>query len=73
MKIKRVTIQLPAHLANTAPHDARKIADAVGRALVGQSQNASHLSVNLQGNGQTGAMLAYQTGAQLSKGGRNGN
>ena len=72
MKIKRVTIQLPAHLKNSAPHDARRIADAVGRALVGQGNIASNLSVNLQGNGQTGAMLAHQVGAQLSKGGGNG-
>ncbi|MCP5073790.1 MAG: hypothetical protein GY947_10915 [Rhodobacteraceae bacterium] len=72
MRIKRLRITLPAHLKDTAHHDARAIAEAVGQALSGHSQDTGPATVNLQGHGQSGAVLASQVGSQLSKGGRNG-
>ncbi|MCP5086614.1 MAG: hypothetical protein GY952_07430 [Rhodobacteraceae bacterium] len=72
MRIRRLRIILPPHLKDTAHHDARAIAEAVGQALAGRKGDPGPVTVNLQGQGQAGAVLASQVGAQLAKGGRNG-
>lgn len=73
MRVKRLQITLPAHLRHTATHDARAIAEAVGRAI---HQNGGHAeSVEIQGHNLTGPVLAQEVGMRISnsKGGtRNG-
>ncbi|MEP3346263.1 MAG: hypothetical protein ABJN34_00170 [Litoreibacter sp.] len=70
MKLKRLTLKLPASMANTAPHDARAIAQAVGEALAkGASPDGP---VHINSHGQNGSVLASQVGAGL-KGGRHGH
>lgn len=69
MKLKLLTVKLPASMAATAPHDARAIAQAVGDALARGAQPNG--AITIDSHGQRGAVLASQVTAGL-KGGRNG-
>lgn len=69
MKLKRLTVKLPASMASTASHDARAIAQAVGEALARGAQPNGPITI--QSHGQRGAVLASQVTTGL-KGGRHG-
>ncbi|WP_281857226.1 hypothetical protein [Litoreibacter halocynthiae] len=69
MKLKRLTVKLPASMTATASHDARAIAEAVGQALAKGAQPNGPITI--QSHGQRGAVLASQVTSGL-KGGRNG-
>ncbi|WP_238366287.1 hypothetical protein [Mesobacterium pallidum] len=73
MKIRRLTLTLPAHMRGTAEHDARAIAEALGRALTekGAAQSSNLGPITLQAHGQMGPVLATRV-AQAAKGGRHG-
>ncbi len=70
MKIRRLTLRLPARMKATAHHDARVIAEAVGKALYENGGQAS--PVQLNGHGQAGSVLATRAAASLAKGGKHG-
>ncbi|SFR50704.1 hypothetical protein [Litoreibacter janthinus] len=69
MKLKRLTVKLPASMAATASHDARAIAEAVGQALAKGAQPNGPIAIH--SHGQRGTVLASQVTAGL-KGGRHG-
>ena len=71
MKVKRLTLTLPPHLANTAVHDARLIADAVGTTLHKSGAKEAPAKIELAGRGLSGAVLAQEIGAKIgpAKGG----
>ncbi len=70
MRIRRLTLALPARLKDTAHHDARLIAEALAREL--HSRDTVPDRVQIAGHGQTGAVLAQRVALALPKGGRNG-
>lgn len=69
MKIKRLTVRLPAHMKGIAAQEARQIAEAVGREVAAGKtpQTATHVP----SHGHRGAVLGAQVRAAL-KGGRHG-
>jgi hypothetical protein len=69
MKLKRLTVKLPASMAATASHDARAIAEAVGQALAKGAQPSGPVSIS--SHGQRGSVLASQVTSGL-KGGSHG-
>ena len=71
MKINKLKITLPAHLANTAHHDARAIAEAVGRAIAENGTSPAQIVVT--GAAQSGAQIALAAASQIpAKGGKYG-
>jgi hypothetical protein len=70
MKIRRLTLTLPARMKNTAHHDARTIAEAVGRALYDNGGQTG--PITLQGRGQAGNILATRAASALPKGDKHG-
>lgn len=71
MKIKKLRITLPAHLAGTAHHDARAIAESVAREIAKSGTAPAQIIVT--GSAQTGAQVALAAASQIpAKGGRNG-
>ncbi len=66
MRIKRLTLTLPARMKDTAHHDARAIADAVARQV--HKNGGQVAAVSLRGHGHTGSVLAQRVGAALPKG-----
>lgn len=70
MKIRRLTLTLPARMKHTAQYDARAIAEAVGRALHDNPGQAG--PITLQGHGQTGTVLATRAASALPTGGKHG-
>lgn len=58
MRIRRVTLTLPAHMKDTAAHDARRIAEALAHEAY--RQGACPPSIAIDGHGQTGAVLAQR-------------
>lgn len=62
MRLRRLIITLPPRLRGTAEHDARAIAEAVGRALAERGADAP-LSAEIQGAKRGGAALAHEAGA----------
>ena len=58
MRIRRMTLILPAHLKDTAQHDARRIAEAL--AFEAYRQGTCPPSITVAGHGQTGAVLAQR-------------
>ena len=71
MKINKLRITLPAHLAGTAHHDARAIAEAI--ALQAAKSGSAPDQITVTGNSQTGAQIALAAASQIpSAGGRNG-
>lgn len=72
MKIRRITLRLPAHLRHTAEHDARAVAEAMARELAGRENPPATLQIDLRGQHQTGAALAAQAAMGARKGGGHG-
>ncbi len=70
MRLRRLTLTLPARMKDTAHHDARRIAEALARELHGR--DAAPGRVTIAGHGQTGAALAQRVALALPKGGRHG-
>ncbi|SFT86746.1 hypothetical protein [Sedimentitalea nanhaiensis] len=70
MRIRRLTLTLPAHLKDTAQHDARRIAEALAQEAY--QTGACPPSIAIAGHGQTGAVLAQRVALAMPKGGRNG-
>lgn len=70
MKIRRITLALPARMKNTAHHDARAIAEAVARAL--HDNGGQSGPITLQGHGHSSAVLATRAAAAVPKGGKHG-
>jgi predicted esterase len=70
MKIRHLTLTLPARMKNTAHHDARTIAEAVGRAL--HDNGGQTGPITLQGYGQGASILATRAASALPKGGQHG-
>ena len=70
MHIRRLTIALPPRLKATAHRDARLIAEALAERLGPDSGGA--VSVELQGNGHSGPVLAQQVAAKMPKSGGQG-
>lgn len=71
MRIRRMTIRLPARLRGTAEHDARRIAQAVAERMGGDLPQ--RMSVDVKGQGASGHALAQAVGRRVStlgKGGR---
>ena len=66
MRIRRMKITLPARLKHTAQHDARAMAQAVAQAL--SDNGGQSAQVTLDGQGQSGALLAQRVGMALPKG-----
>lgn len=69
MKLKRLSVKLPASMATTSSHDARAIAEAVGQALA--QGKLPQGTITVDSHGQRGAVLANQVSAGL-KGGKHG-
>ncbi|PTX56103.1 hypothetical protein C8N43_0754 [Litoreibacter ponti] len=69
MKVKRLKVVLPAPMAATSTHDARAIAEAVGKAI-GQGATPDG-PIKTDSHGQRGTVLAGQVAAGL-KGGKHG-
>ncbi|MEP3846887.1 MAG: hypothetical protein ABJM43_16240 [Paracoccaceae bacterium] len=70
INVRRISLRLPASMKNTAEHDARKIAEAMGYRL---SENGGQaVSVQIDGHGQSGAQLATRAAMSLPQRGRNG-
>jgi hypothetical protein len=68
--LRRLRLTLPAAMAGTAEHEARRIAEALAQRL---HDNGGHAStVQLDRQGQSGAQLADRVAAALPKGGRHG-
>jgi hypothetical protein len=70
MKIRRLTLTLPARMKDTAHHDARAIAEAVAQGL--HKNGGQTVPITLQGHGQTASVLATRAAAKLPTGGKNG-
>lgn len=70
MRIRRLTLTLPAHLKDTAPHDARRIAEALAHEAY--AQGACPASIAIAGRGESGAVLAQRVASRVPKGGRHG-
>ena len=71
MRIRRLTVRLPARLRGTAEHEARRIAQAVAERLDGEQPK--QLRVDVSAPGASGHGLADAVGrrvAALGKGGR---
>lgn len=71
MRIRRMTIRLPARLRGTAEQDARRIAQAVAEQL--QGDQPKRLSIDVSAQGASGHALAQVVGRSVSalrKGGR---
>ena len=64
MRIKRMTITLPARLARTAENQARLIAQAAAERLGDDS--ASNLRLDVEGRGASGYSLASNVAARLA-------
>ncbi len=58
MKIRRITIRLPARMRATAVSDGRAIACEVARTLAGRDDVPAQIGTRLAGGGQSGAVLA---------------
>ena len=70
MRIRRMILTLPAHLKATAPHDARRIAEAL--AYEAHANGSCPPSITIAGHGQTGAVLAQRVASSVPKKGRHG-
>ena len=70
MRIRRVTLTLPARMKGTAAHDARAIGEALGRAL--HDSGGETTSITLEGHGQSGSVLAVRVAAAGPRGGQHG-
>jgi hypothetical protein len=71
MKIRRLTLTLPARMKATAHHDARTIAEAVANAL--HDNGGQTGPVTLPGHGHSSTVLASRAAAALPTGGKHGN
>ena len=72
MRVKRIRIVMPAGSRDLAAHDARAIAEAVGRALA-KGATAPAAPITVAGQGRHGAALADSVAGALPKGGRRGD
>ena len=71
MRIRRLTLTLPARMRGTAGYDARAIAEALGRALA--ERGAAPGPITLDGLGQAAPVLSQRIAqAAGPKGGRHG-
>ncbi len=68
MKIKRLTVKLPASMRRTAEAETRAIAEAVGRQV---AKGTPVTQVKTQSFGHRGAVLGAQVAGSM-KGGRHG-
>ena len=69
MKVKRLTLRLPAHMKAVAQSEARQIAEALGRELAKGTRPEG--SVTVQSHGHRGVVLGAQVASGV-KGGRHG-
>jgi len=65
MRIKRMTVILPARLRHAAEHEARRIADEAAQQLV-QHQGSANLRIELPGQGLSGHALSAAVGRSLA-------
>jgi len=70
MRLRRLTLKLPASMKNTAHHDARAIAQALANQLHKNGGQVSNVTLNR--HGQSAATLAHRVASALPKGGSNG-
>lgn len=71
MRIRRLTLTLSPRMRGTAGHDARMIAEALGRALA--ERGAASGPIILDGLGQSASVLSQRIAQAASpKGGRHG-
>lgn len=70
MRIRRLRVSLPAHMKDTAHHDARQIAQAI--ALAVHANGGQGANIELNAHGQSSAVLAQRVSAALPKGDRHG-
>ncbi|WP_147127628.1 hypothetical protein [Shimia ponticola] len=63
MRIKRLKLTLPAHLANTAGHDAR----AIGEAIAQEIAKGGTPPTQITAKGQTGAQIAQSVTMQMPR------
>lgn len=70
MRLRRLTLKLPASMKDTAHHDARAIAQSIALQLHKNGGAAS--DVTLQGHGQSAALLAQRVAGMMPKGSNNG-
>ncbi|WP_298357558.1 hypothetical protein [uncultured Litoreibacter sp.] len=68
MRLKRLTLTLPAHMRHTAHHDARALGEAVAKALAKGQRADGPIIVQ---SGPRGSVLANQVTGRM-KGGRHG-
>jgi len=66
MRIKRLTLRLPARLRHSAHLDARRIAQAIAEQINTES-DVSQLTIEVSGDGQQSSELAYQAGQQAAQ------
>ena len=64
MRIRRLTIRMPARLRRSAEHDARAIAQALAEQL--GNDTPKRVVVDVDGRGATGQQLAGMAGAKLA-------
>lgn len=63
MRLRKLSLTLPSHLAGTAHHDARAIGEALARELAKGAAPSSQITVT----GQTGAQIAQNVAAQMPR------
>lgn len=68
MRIRRITVTLPARLAPVAEHEARRIAQAAAEQLSGAAPKT--LRVELDGRGASGHGLAAMVGHGIASAGK---
>lgn len=66
MKVRRLHIRLRLSTSAHPDHDARRIAEAVGRSLATSDVAPRRLSVELAGLGRSGAVLGSAVGAAVA-------
>ncbi len=66
MKIRRIRIELPASARGMAGHEARRLAEAVARSLSRHEAAPSHVNVNVEGQGRSGAALSSAVGSAVT-------
>lgn len=72
MIIRRITLRLPAHLRQTAEHDARAIAESLALSLAERGGAQGKMRLELPSQGRSGPVLAAALAGRVTKGGGHG-
>jgi hypothetical protein len=67
MKIRRIHIRLSAGRRGAEGHAARQIAEAAARSLADRQTSLGRVSVELDGQGRSGAVLASAVGSAVAR------